>query len=89
MSLKFGAQHQYVNNNGDTLYIRVTDFEIHGALETDECYFYVEFEVLGYTNADGNEVIGNYPHMTESLAEAIKDHIGPEHYTIYVGPDDE
>lgn len=89
MSLKFGAQHQYNNDNGDTLWINVTDFEICGALETDECFFLIEFEVIGYTTSDGLDVEGAYPNMTDSLADVIKDHIGSEHYTIYVGPDDE
>jgi hypothetical protein len=89
MQLKFGAQHQYTAANGDTLYVRVTDFEILGALETDDCCFYIQFEVLGFTNSDGQDVEGDYPHMTDDLSYAIQDHIGPEHYTLYIGSDDE
>lgn len=89
MGEKFGAQHHYTTAGGDTLWISVTNFEICGALETDECFFLIDFDVLGYTMNDGTDIEGSYPKMTDSLADDIKDHIGPEHYTIYIGPDDE
>ena len=89
MSWKFGAPHVYSTDNGDSLYIRVTEFEVVGALDTDEMFFLLEFEVLGFTTNEGVDIEGSYPNMTDSLSDAIKDHIGPEHYTVCVGPDDE
>ena len=73
--------YQY-QHQGDTLYIVVTEFESLGALNTDEHFFMVDYQVPHWVDSQGSIWQGSYPHMTASLDNAIRDHVAREHYTL-------
>jgi len=73
--------YQY-QHQGDTLYIVVTEFESLGALNTDEHFFMVDYQVPHWVDSQGSIWQGSYPHMTASLDDAIRDHVAREHYTL-------
>ena len=74
--MSYQYQHQ-----GDTLFVAVTEFESLGALETDEHYFVIDYKVVEWVDSHGHRHYGDYPHMTATLDDAIKDHVKYEHYT--------
>ena len=71
-------QYQHL---GDTLRITVTEFESLGALDTDEHFFLIDYKVIEWIDSQGHRHHGDYPHMTATLDDAIKDHVKYEHYT--------